>query len=260
MGTAQMQGALWSARARYWATLQERTLLPAFEVVLTKLHVEASTSLLDVGCGTGTFALLAAARGARVSGLDASPTSIAIARERTPSGNFAIGEMEELPYPEQTFDAVTGFNAFQYAASPLKALQEARRVAKPGGQVAMVFWGRPEDCETEATLQAVGALLPPPPPGAPAPLALSQPGVVEDLVERAGLTLTETGEVACPFEYPDAEVALKALCSAGPTLRVIREVGEQPVSEAMLRSLAPYQRSDGSYFQRNTFCYFLTTV
>jgi SAM-dependent methyltransferase len=234
--------------------------LPAFEVVLTKLRLEAGAALLDIGCGSGMATMLAALRGARVSGLDASPALIAIARERTPSGTFVIGEMEELPYPAQTFDAVTGFNAFQYAASPLKALQEAQRVTKPGGQVAMFFWGRPEDCETEATLKAVGTLLPPPPPGAPAPLALSQPGVVEALVEQAGLTLIESGEVACPFDYPDTEVALKALGSGGPVVRAIGVVGEQAVTEAVLRSLAPYQQRDGSYRQRNVFRYFLTTV
>ena len=260
MGAAHVQGELWSKHARDWATLQEQMHLPAFEVVLTKLQVGAGHALLDVGCGSGMAAMLAALRGAQVSGLDASPALIAIARERTPSGNFAIGEMEELPYPAQTFDAVTGFNSFQYAASPLKALQEARRVTKPGGHVAMVFWGRPEDCETDATLKAVGALLPPPPPGAPAPLALSQPGVVEALVEQAGLTLSETGEVACPFEYADAEVALKALFSSGPVVRAIGAVGEQAVSEAVLRSLAPYQQRDGSYRQRNTFRYFITAV
>jgi SAM-dependent methyltransferase len=255
-----MQGELWSTHARDWATLQEQMHLPVYEVVLTKLRVDAGPSLLDVGCGSGMFAMLAALRGARVSGLDAAPSLIAIARERTPSGNFAIGEMEELPHPAQTFDAVTGFNSFQYAASPLKALQEARRVTKSGGQVALVFWGRPEDCETDVTLKAGGALQPPPPPGAPAPLALSQPGVVEGLVEQAGLTFTQTGEVACPFEYPNAEVALKALCSSGPVQRAIGVVGEQAVSEAVLRSLAPYQQSDGSYLQRNVFRYFITAA
>src|SRR6476646_2965671 len=92
MGTAQLQGELWSARARYWALLHERVLLPMFEVVLTILRVDNTTSLLDIGCGTGMFAMLAAARGATVSGLDASPVSIEIARERTPGGAFAIGE------------------------------------------------------------------------------------------------------------------------------------------------------------------------
>src|SRR5258708_32380580 len=137
MGTAQLQGTFWSERARYWATLQEQTLLPAFETVLTKLAVGDTTTLLDIACGTGLATWLSSLRGARVSGLDASGASIEIARGRVPQGSFAIGEMEELPYPDHLFEVVTGFNAFQYAANPTRALQEARRVAKPGGKIAV---------------------------------------------------------------------------------------------------------------------------
>jgi cyclopropane fatty-acyl-phospholipid synthase-like methyltransferase len=57
MGTAQVQGELWSERARYWATIHERVLLPAFEIVLTKLDVGSGTKLLDIACGTGMAAL-----------------------------------------------------------------------------------------------------------------------------------------------------------------------------------------------------------
>lgn len=260
MGTAHVQGTLWSERARYWATLQEQTLLPVFETVLTKLAVGNTTTFLDIACGTGLATWLSSLRGAWVSGLDASGASIEIARERVPQGNFAIGEMEELPYPDHLFDVVTGFNAFQYAANPTRALQEARRVAKPGGKIAVVFWGRPQDCETDVTLKAVGALLPPPPPGAPAPLALSEPGVVERLLQQAELALTETGEVDCPFEYPDEDIALKAICSSGPVVRAIRAVGEQKVYDVVLSSLAPYKLSTGGYRQQNTFRYFITVA
>lgn len=260
MGTAGVQGELWSAQARTWANLQEYRHLPIFEAVLTRAQADSGVQFLDVGCGSGMAAMMAALRGATVSGLDASPAFIAIARERTPDGNFAVGELEELPYPDGAFDLVTGFNSFQYAANPLRALQEARRVTKPGGRVSMVFWGRPDQCEADATIKAVAALMPPSPPGTPAPLALSQPGLVEGLVEQAGLTLAEAGEVNCPFEYPDLDVALKSHCSAGPMVRAIRAVGQERVHEAVSRSLEPYKQSDGSYRQRNVFRYFITTV
>ena len=260
MGTSQLQGELWSERARYWAALQEPTLLPAFESVLTKLTVGNATTHLDIGCGSGLAAWLSWLRGATVSGIDAARSSIEIARQRVPQGTFATGEMEELPYADHSFDVVTGFNAFQYAANPLRALGEARRVTRRGGKIAVVFWGRPQDCETDATLKAVGALMPPPPPGAPAPLALSEPGVVEGLLRQADLSLSETGEVACPFEYPDEEIALKALCSAGPVVRAIRAVGEPKVYDAVLTSLVPYKLGTGGYRQRNTMRYFIAVA
>lgn len=66
--------------------------------------------------------------------------------------------------------------------------------------------------------------------------------------------------MACPIDYPDEDVALKAICSAGPVLRAIRAMGEAQVAEVAQRSLAPYQWSDGSYRQQNTFRFFLTMV
>ena len=80
---------------------------------------------------------MAAQRGARVSGLDAADALIEIARARVPSANFHVGEMEALPFGDCTFDVVTGFHAFNYAARPVVALAEARRVAKRDGRIVM---------------------------------------------------------------------------------------------------------------------------
>jgi ubiquinone/menaquinone biosynthesis C-methylase UbiE len=52
---------------------------------------------------------------------------LAIARTRVPDGDFHVGELESLPFPDGTFDLVTGFNAFQYAANPVAALADARK-------------------------------------------------------------------------------------------------------------------------------------
>lgn len=255
MGTAQVQGELWGARVQDWAEIQEGTLLPAYTVIFDTLPVGNGTRLLDVGCGSGLAAQLAASRGASVSGLDASTPSIEMALQRVPNGQFTVGEMEELPYADATFDAVTSFNAFQYAADPVHALSEARRIVKAGGKVAMVIWGRPQDCEHAATLAAVSACLPPPPPGAAGPFALSEPGKVEQLMQEAGLTPVTSGEVACPFEYADEETALKGLCSAGPMVRAIRHAGEAKVQQAIRESLMPYKTSTRGYCQQNLFRY-----
>jgi ubiquinone/menaquinone biosynthesis C-methylase UbiE len=83
---------------------------------------------------------LAAERGASVSGLDASENSIRIARERVPAGNLHVGDLENLPFPDDTFDYVTGFNSFQFAGNSVVALCEAKRVAKPGANVVVMTW------------------------------------------------------------------------------------------------------------------------
>ena len=150
MGTAHIQGELWSAQARNWANFLEKFHTPLYKSVFDRVGISRGTRLLDVGCGAGLAAQLAAELGAQVCGIDAAPALIAIARDRLPGGGFRVGNMEELPYADASFDVVTGFNSFQHAANLVAALSEAKRVVRRGGRVAMVTWGTPEDCEHAA--------------------------------------------------------------------------------------------------------------
>lgn len=195
MGTAQVQGRLWGAAAADWSQFAEPGQTPFYEAVFDATGVGAGTRLLDAGCGAGLALQLAHGRGATVTGLDASAGLLAVARQRVPSADLRQGELAELPYEDGSFDVVTAFNSVQYAADPVDALRELRRVVGPGGQVAVVTWAEAERCETRSVLAAVGALLPPPPPGAGGPFALSSPGTLEGLAEAAGLTPKRT---RCP--------------------------------------------------------------
>lgn len=260
MGSAPVQGQLWGVQARNWADLMEKMQLPIYRVVLDKTNVGRGTRLLDVGCGTGMAAQLAAKLGAKITGLDASEAELVIARERVPDGDFRCGEMEELPYANGSFDVVTGFSSFQFAQDPVNALRQARRVVKPGGYVAMVAWGRMEDCEFAATLKAVMACLPPPPPGAKGTFALSEPGKMEALMEQAGLTVCANGDVSCPFTYPDDETAWKTINSSGPLAAAVRTAGEATIKRAALASLVPFKTPGGGYRQENLFHYVIATA
>ena len=111
MGSAQAQSQVWGVQARNWADLMERMSLPIYHVVFDKTNVGRGTRLLDVGCGTGMAAQLAAKLGALDTGLDASEAELVIARERVPSGDFRCGEQLELPYADGSFDVVTGFSS-----------------------------------------------------------------------------------------------------------------------------------------------------
>jgi SAM-dependent methyltransferase len=259
MGTARVQGQIWGARAKDWADVQERVALPLFEAVLQETVVGKNTSVLDVGCGSGIFCEMAAKRGAQVSGLDASEPLLAIARERVPSGDFRSGEMEELPYDNQEFDFVTGFSSFQFAANPVKALQEASRVSRTGTVVIAVF-GKPEASEATAYIKAMGSLLPPPPPGDPGPFALSADGALEALAIKSGLTPSVVKMVDCPWDYPDEKIALRGLMSSGPAVRAIHERGEDIVRDLILKVIAPYKTKSGGYYLTNNFHYLIATT
>ncbi len=260
MGTSKRQGELWSRRARDWAEAQEHTVLPLYEAVSRDAAIGPRTRVLDVGCGAGGFCLLAHELGAPVSGLDASDALVAIAKRRVPAGDFRVGEMEELPHENGGFDLVCGFNSFQYAADPTHALVEARRVARPGAAVSVAVWGPPETCETAVVLGALGKLMPPPPPGAPGPFALSSESALEALARSAGLTPMKHGRADCPFDYADEGTALRGLLSSGPSVMAIGNAGEAAVREATTAAIAPFKRPDGRIVMNNVFIYLIATA
>jgi SAM-dependent methyltransferase len=256
-GSASLQGDLWSVRARDYAEIQEPTFLPLYEDVLHRPELANATSMLDVGCGPGLAAQTFAKKIAKVSGVDASAAFIEIARSRLPNGDFRVAEMEALPYADEAFDIVTGFNAFQYAASPVNALREARRVAKPAGNIVIGVWGLPEDCEAAGHLKALGPLMPPPLPGAPGPFTLSEEAKLKAFATEAGLTPLTLVDVKCPWHYPNVETALKGMLSAGPVERAIRASSYEQARDAIADAIAPYRKVSGEFHLNNKFRYLI---
>jgi ubiquinone/menaquinone biosynthesis C-methylase UbiE len=163
---ADVNGRLWGARARDWANIQEGTVRPVYEAVLARTRVKSGTRYLDVGCGAGMAAQIAAVLGAQVSGIDAAEALLDIARLRTPAGDFRRGDIEQLPFDDHSFDVITGFNSFQYAGNPVVALGQARRVARSGSAVVIMTWGNPDGMEAASLVAALRPLMPVPPPGA----------------------------------------------------------------------------------------------
>ena len=189
----------------------------------------------------------AATLGATVSGIDAAPLLLDIARERNPAGDFRTGDLEDLPFPDHAFDVVTGFNAFQFAGNPVRALTEARRVTKPGGIVAVMTWGRPEGMQAASVVAALRPLLPTPPPGAPGPFALSDPDRLSAFVAQAGLAPREVIEGDTHWTYPDLATALRGINSSGVAIRAAGLAGEAAVTAAHTAALAPFRQPDGSF-------------
>jgi SAM-dependent methyltransferase len=202
---------------------------------------------LDAGCGAGMAAKLAADRGARVFGLDASENLLAVARTRVPDGEFRAGDLEAFPYADDAFDLVTGFNSFQFAARPTVAFAEARRVTKPGGVVAIMTWGKPEGMEWASILGALRSVTPPPPPGTPGPFVLSDENALRDLAESVGLHPKEVFDVEGVQRYPDLDIALQGLMSSGNAARAVEQSSEDAVRRAYADALARFRQTDGSY-------------
>ena len=253
MGSAKIQGELWGKRPKDWSAIQEQTSNTSYHYVLERVKLTHGVKLLDVGCGSGVFCAMAAGAGAHITGFDATEGLLEEARERAPAVTFVSGDMEELPFGDEAFDVVCGFNSFQYAADVKNALSQARRVLKPGGTLVCMIWGNREDCEAATYLKAVGSMMPAPPPGAPGPFGLSENGMLENLVTDAGFKITESTDVPATWDYPDEETAIKGLISAGPAARAIGHSGYEPVHAAVKTAVQPYLQSNGHVVYHNKF-------
>jgi len=87
-------------------------------------------TVLDGGTGTGLFAEEFSERGLTVSGVDANAEMLVAARQSVPKGDFREGVVEALPYPDSSFDLVFLGLFLHELDEPLKALKEARRIAR----------------------------------------------------------------------------------------------------------------------------------
>jgi SAM-dependent methyltransferase len=251
---AAVQRELWGGDPQAWTALAEPHNRPLFAALLDATGVGAGTRLLDVGCGTGLTLVLAAERGAQVSGIDVTPGLLAIARERLPGADLREGDMEDLPFADAAFDVVLGVNAFQFAGDPARALAQAARVCRPGGLVGASLFAAPERSESTVVHHALAALSPPEKEADHAPYALSAPGNLEAALAEAGLTVTAGGEVPVTWAYATMDDAVRGLlCSAGGA-RARRDAGEDAVRAALREAMAPFaDPGTGAVAMRNTF-------
>jgi SAM-dependent methyltransferase len=248
MTTAKEQGELWGARVLDWARCGEPAWHDVFIAVLDQARIGKGTRHLDIGCGAGGALVLSRERGAHVSGFDASENMANLARERLPGAKILVGDMEDLPFIDETFDVVTGINTFQFARDQRKAFAEAARVTRKGGSVTMLVWGPREKCELQGEVMPhVWALLPPEPPEPTLPLAAR----AEDLMRDAGLEPGVKGDITATLTYADHASAVNAILAASE--RAIRERGEAIVRKTLEDALAPFVGAKGVVKLRNQF-------
>jgi SAM-dependent methyltransferase len=252
LGSGERWGPLWGARPRDWSAIEEQQV-PTYEEALRHVEVGAGQRVLDIGCGTGVFLRLVAERGAEPFGLDASDALIAIARERLPDADLRVGEMEALPYDDDGFDLVSGFNAFFFANDFVGALREAGRVAKPGASVVIQVWGPHERNDLEAMKEVVRPFLPPRPPDAPPEPDYSAPGVLESLAREAGLQPNQRFQTRYAFEYPDDEALGRAMMAPAGIAALVGPQREVEVRAAIVVGLAPFRMPEGGYRLENEF-------
>src|SRR5947209_2879284 len=261
MTTTQMEpwrqaGLAWGARARDWAYLAEDLGRAGYEAVFDAVGITEGTQLLDIGCGAGLAAWIAAKRGASVAGVDASDALLHIARARVPTAEFRLGPIDRLPLQDQRFDVATSFNAIWGGDDA--ALHEAARVVRPAGRIALLFFGPLERMDHAAYLVALAGLAPPSDgTGAVGALDICRPGYAEEMMGRAGIEPLHRASVEATSEWPDAEIAWRAAAATGVAWAAIAHRGETATKAAVLEAIAPYEQPDTGYRMSASFEYVL---
>ena len=119
-------------------------LLPAARVVVAAAGLRAGERVLDLGCGTGNAALLAAEHGTQVTGVDPAQRLLDVARSRAQAERkqitFLPGEAASIPVDDSSVDVVISVFAVIFAPDPVGAVAELDRVLAADGRVVLSAW------------------------------------------------------------------------------------------------------------------------
>ncbi|WP_320777661.1 SAM-dependent methyltransferase [Streptomyces sp. CRN 30] len=260
------------ARARDWAEIQERMLVPLYEAVYDRLEVGSGTRLLGLGCGSGLALLMATSRGAAVTGVDASsPERVALARKRLLPEAWGTraradcrvfdGALENLAGApgERPYNLVTAFEPIGCVAGDSEGLGEALAAAAPlaghGTPVVLVGWGPPERCVASSVLRVATKLSEPLRSAGSWRPALRDD--LEEVAQRAGLRPDGSGRVACPFGYADVDSAVRGLLSTGLFDAAVTATDQAQVDKELTEALHAHKRPDGTVWMPNVFRYLI---
>jgi SAM-dependent methyltransferase len=232
--------------------IAERTV-PAAAAIVERLGVGDGDRVLDVATGTGNGALIAAQRGAIVSGLDLTPKLLGVAAERAAAAgveiDFVEGDAEALPYGDDSFDAVISMFGVMFAPNQQQAADELARVCRPGGRIGVAAWTPAGSIGQLFMLLAQH--LPPPPEGFQPPILWGVEDHVQGLFDAAGATVSCSVE-RVRVEGPSVEMWLdEEEKMLGPLIlakEALEPDGRWPEVRAQLaeQTAAANQATDGS--------------
>lgn len=208
-----------------WDTLTMDFLKPMGDEIIRLLNPKGADVVLDVASGTGEPGLTIATMltGGKVIITDLAEDMLEIARENATRRGIKNIETRacdvcELPFADNTFDAISCRMGFMFFPDMLLAAKEMVRVLKPGGRIATAVWNVPEkNFWVTVTMGTISRNmeLPPPPPGAPGMFRCAKDGFISDLFSQAGLKNITQKEIAGKLNSKTTDVYWNMMTEVG---------------------------------------------
>jgi len=197
-----------------------RSIENVAEEFMAGLPLQPGSQVLDVACGTGNLAVIAARQGCEVSGIDIASNLLEQARVRAAKAglniDFKEADAEALPYPYGRFDLAVSMFGVMFTPQPDVAVAELRRVTRPGGQIALANW-TPEGFIGKM-FKVFKAHLPPPPAGVPSPMGWGDETTVSERLQNGFTNVRLTRRIALMrYPFPPAETVEFFRQYYGPT-------------------------------------------
>ena len=254
---------MWAAVAGGWAQhadYADARGAQSARRMLELAEVRAGDRVLELACGPGGLGFAAAERvrpGGEVVLSDVAEEMTAIAAARAAElglGNVAFRrlDLERIDEPDASYDVVLSREGLMFALEPARAVGEIRRVLAPGGRVAVAVWAaRERNPWLGLVMDAVSAQIgaPVPPPGIPGPFALGEAGELRHLLDRAGLSDVQVGELSVPLRSGSFDEWWgRTSALAGPLSAILASMPDAAVHalrERAREAARPYETASG---------------
>jgi len=217
------------------------------------VQLRPGTRLLDVACGPGALAAEAANRGARPVGVDLSPRMIEMARRLHPAIEYREADVEHLPFPDHSFDAVVCGFGIGHFPRPEPAVAECVRTLLPGGRIAFSWWDDPARQRIQGifrdAIAEVGVSALPDVPQGHSAFRFSNSSEFLRLLEGAGLAEVKITDHAATYFVRDTEAlwrgGLGSLVLTGGIIRSQDQATQDSIRAAFERRAGVYRSADG---------------
>ena len=251
--------AITARQQETWATGDfhqiARLNVPMAEALCDAAELHAGERVLDVACGSGTAALVAARRYCEVIGIDYVPALIERAGRRAAAdgleADFRVGDAQELPFADASFDAVVSVYGVQFAPDQERAAAEMLRVCRPGGRIALAG---PIPEGWSGDFFAANARYMPPPSGLHPPLRWGTGDGLQALLGPGTVSISSEKRTALQY-YRSVDHAVELFLTCfGPAIRASEADTKNSLRDDLKAVFSRYNRAtDGTAVVENTY-------